>query len=59
MKNKEDVLKYIRKEGENLKVPESLEPEQMKKRLKQQSAQRSAKKHKVRKLYRNIAAAAA
>ena len=59
MKNKEDVLKYIRKEGEKLKVPESLGPEQMKKSLKQQSAQRSAQKNKVRKLYRNIAAAAA
>lgn len=59
MKNKEDILKYLREEGVALEVPESLEPEQMKKRLKQQSAQKSAEKHKVRKFYKNFAAAAA
>ena len=48
MKNNDDILKYLREEGENLEIPKSLEPEQMKKRLKQQSAQSSAKKQKRR-----------
>ena len=48
MKNNDDILKYLREEGEKLEIPKSLEPEQMKKRLKQQSAQSSAKKQKRR-----------
>ncbi len=46
MKNNDDILKYLREEGENLEIPKSLEPEQMRKRLKQESAQNSAKKRK-------------
>ena len=46
MKNNDDILKYLREEGENLEIPKSLEPEQMRKRLKQESAQNSAKKQK-------------
>jgi len=48
MKNNDDILKYLREEGENLEIPKSLEPEQMRKRLKQQSAQSSARKQKRR-----------
>ena len=48
MKNNDDILKYLREEGENLEIPKSLEPEQMRKRLKQQLAQSSAKKQKRR-----------
>ena len=48
MKNSDDILKYLREEGENLVIPKSLEPEQVRKRLKQESAQNSAKKQKRR-----------
>ena len=48
MKNNDDILKYLWEEGENLVIPKSLEPEQMRKRLKQESAQNSAKKQKRR-----------
>ncbi len=59
MKNNDDILKYLREEGENLEIPKSLEPEQMKKRLKQESAQKSGEKHRRKKYYRNFAALAA
>ena len=48
MKNNDDILKYLREKGENLEIPKALEPEQMRKRLKQQLAQSSAKKQKRR-----------
>lgn len=59
MENRDNILKLLREEGNALEIPEALEPEQMKKRLKQQSAQKSAEKHKVRKFYKTFAAAAA
>lgn len=59
MKNKDDVLKYLREEGDRLEIPESLEPDQIRKTLKQQSAQKSAQKHKMHKAYKNLAAMAA
>ncbi len=59
MRNKEDVLKYLREEGAHLEIPDSLEPEAMKKQLKQWSAQKTAKKCKVRRIYRNVPATAA
>lgn len=48
MKNHDDILKYLREEGEKLEIPKSLEPEQMRKRLKQEYAQSSAKMQKRR-----------
>ena len=59
MNSGKDVLKYLRDEGKNLEVPKSLEPEQMEKMLKQKTAQNTANKYKVRKIYHNFAAVAA
>ncbi len=59
MKNNDDILKYLREEGENLEIPKSLEPKQMRKRLKQESAQKSAKKQKRKFVNRNGIAIAA
>ena len=59
MNSGKNVLKYLRDEGKNLEVPKSLEPEQMEKMLKQKTAQNTANKYKVRKIYHNFAAVAA
>ena len=59
MNSGKDVLKYLREEGKNLEVPKSLEPEQMEKMLKQKTAQNTANKYKVRKIYNNFTAVAA
>ena len=59
MNSGKDVLKYLREEGKNLEVPKSLEPEHMEKMLKQKTAQKTANKNKVRKIYHNFAAVAA
>ena len=47
MDNKKDVLKYLKDESENLTIPESLEPENMKKQLKQQVAQKAFQRRKT------------
>ena len=59
MKNNEEILKMLRNQGENLEIPESLEPEQMKKKLKQQATQNNAQKYKIRSFYKKFTAAAA
>lgn len=59
MNSGKNVLKYLRDEGKNLEMPKSLEPEQMEKMLKQKTAQKTANKYKVRKIYNNFAAVAA
>lgn len=47
MDNKKDVLKYLKDESENLTIPKSLEPENMKKHLKQQVAQKAFQRRKT------------
>lgn len=59
MKNSEDVLKYLRNAAEQLEIPKSIEPKQMHKTLKQYEAQKTAKRQKKRRIYRNILAVAA
>lgn len=59
MKNKEDILKFLRDEAEQIEIPECLEPEQIKKMLKQHEAQKTAKKQREKKIHRRIFAVAA
>lgn len=59
MKNREDILSRLREEAAQIEIPESIAPENMQKFAKQQSAQRAAKKQKMRRTYRNILAMAA
>ena len=35
MKEKRDVIRYLKEEGKNITIPESITPEQMRKRLEQ------------------------
>ena len=60
MKNKEDILKILKKEAEYLEIPETLSPEYMQKKIKQQEAQKAAKKKKEKNtLYQIVLAVAA
>ena len=58
MKNKEDVLSRLRNEAEHLDIPENIRPENMQRFIKQESAQRAAKKQKTIKTYGKMLAIA-
>ena len=47
MENKKDVLKYLRDDAEKITIPESLEPETMKKQIKQQVAQKAFQRRRA------------
>lgn len=56
MENNKDLLKYLKNESENLTIPESLEPENMKKQLKQQVAQKAFQRRKTARKWMTAAA---
>lgn len=57
MKNKAEILKAIKKEAEYLEIPETLSPECMQKKIKQQEAQNAAKKKKEKNTFYQFALA--
>ena len=59
MKNKAEILKTIKKEAEYLEIPETLSPECMQKKIKQQEAQKAAKKKKEKNTFYQFALAVA
>lgn len=59
MKNSEKILSRLREEAEQMTIPESIEPENIRKLVKQREAQKAAKRQKNRIIYRNVLAAAA
>lgn len=42
MKNNEEILKYLKEKGQHLEIPDSVTPDQMRKRIKQHEAQKAA-----------------
>ena len=46
MKNHEDILNHLKQHADELEIPKSIQPEQMKKWLKQQQAKKAAEKKK-------------